>query len=223
MIHIRRFVENSVGKGSFFREVYILAKISAIDGGSKYSDKELLELYLGGNDSAFTVLVNRYIGLIRYITAKYRVSGLSADDLVQEGLLGFLLAARSFRSDGGTQFRNYAVLCINRRLTTLLRKSGTSRSKALNDYISIYDEAFDEVSGGIEPEDTYIGEESLSSLGTALSKLLSEKEQHVLRLYLAGESYAEIAQALGSDRKSVDNAMQRIRRKLKDYISSISL
>ena len=201
----------------------ILIKLSATNDGSALSDAELIELYLGGSSTAFTVLVNRYIGLIRYITSKYKVSGLDPDDLVQEGLLGFMSAAKDFRSDGGAQFRNYAVLCINRRLISLLKRSGNNRSKALNDYVSIYDKSFDTVSGGVEPEDEYIGKESLDILGTALTEILSQTEQNVLRLYLAGESYSEIAQALDINRKSVDNAMQRIRRKLRDYISSISL
>lgn len=196
---------------------------STSGSGAELSDAELVQLFVSGSDSAFTVLTNRYIGLIRSITLKYRVSGLGADDLTQEGLMGLLCAAKTFRSDGGASFMTYASVCINRRLISLLKRSGNDRSKALNDYISIEDEPYRMMSGGVDPEEMFIDKESLESLNAAVTELLSKKEQKVLSLYLAGESYAEISQALGMNKKAVDNAMQRIRRKLRDYISSISL
>lgn len=186
-------------------------------------DDALVRLYANGNDSAFTVLTDRYIGLIRSITSKYRVSGLESDDLTQEGLLGFLCAVKTFRPEGGASFRTYASLCINRRIISLLKRSATAKSKALSDYVSIDDEAYEAVSVGVDPQDEYIGKESLELIRSAITRLLSEKEQKVLGLYLAGESYADISEKLDMNRKSVDNAMQRIRRKLRDHISSISL
>ena len=191
-------------------------------GGSNLSDAELAKLYDKGSDGAFAVLMDRYIGLIRSITSKYRVSGLEPDDLTQEGLMGLMCAAKSYKSEGGASFRTYASLCIDRRIISLLKRSESGKGKALNGYVSIDDEQFEKMSGGVDPEDMYISNESVAALGQAVAKLLSEKEQRVLRLYLAGETYAEISDALGMNRKSVDNAMQRIRKKLRDHISSIS-
>ncbi len=187
------------------------------------SDAELVKLYSNGSDSAFTVLTDRYIGLIRSITSRYRVAGLEPEDLTQEGLMGLLCAVKSFKEDGGASFRTYASLCINRRLVSLLKRSESGRSKALNDYVSIDDEGCEAMSAGESPEDMYIGKESLSTLISAVTKLLSQKERQVFGLYLAGESYAEISRTLGMNAKAVDNAMQRIRRKLRDHILSISL
>lgn len=191
--------------------------------GADISDSELVEAFRGGDESAFTVLMNRYVKMIRYVTLKFKVSGLEKEDLFQEGLMGFLEAARDYRSDGGAQFRNYAMICINRRLIALLKKSGTNRAKALNDYVSIFDESFSSVSGGVQPEDECISEEGLENIRAFFSKELSDFERSVLRCYLAGKSYSEIADILSVGRKSVDNSMQRVRKKLRDYISSISL
>lgn len=191
--------------------------------GSDLPDAELVKLYSGGSDSAFAVLTDRYIGLIRSITSKYRVAGLEPDDLTQEGLMGLLCAAKSYDSSGPASFRTYASLCINRRVISLLKRSESGKSKALNNYVSIDDEGCEGFPSGENPEDMYIGKESLDQLAKAITELLSERERRVLSLYLAGESYAEIAASLCSTTKSVDNAMQRIRRKLRDHIRSISL
>ena len=191
--------------------------------GSDLPDAELVKLYSGGSDSAFAVLTDRYIGLIRSITSKYRVAGLEPDDLTQEGLMGLLCAAKSYDSSGPASFRTYASLCINRRVISLLKRSESGKSKALNNYVSIDDEGCEAMSAGESPEDMYIGKESLSTLRSAVTKLLSQKERQVFGLYLAGESYAEISRTLGMNAKAVDNAMQRIRRKLRDHILSISL
>ncbi len=200
-----------------------MLKLSTSGSGSSMSDAELVKLYSNGSDSAFTVLTDRYIGLIRSITSRYRVAGLEPEDLTQEGLMGLLCAVKSFKEDGGASFRTYASLCINRRLVSLLKRSESGRSKALNDYVSIDDEGCEAMSAGESPEDMYIGKESLSTLISAVTKLLSQKERQVFGLYLAGESYAEISRTLGMNAKAVDNAMQRIRRKLRDHILSISL
>lgn len=191
--------------------------------GCGLSDDDLVRLYSSGRESAFTALTDRYIGLIRSITSKYRVAGLEPDDLTQEGLMGLFCAVRSFDPEGGASFRTYLSLCINRRIISLLKRSEGNRSKALNDYIPIDDASLAQAYGSADPEDMYIGKENMRFLEEATMKLLSEKERKVLRLYLAGESYSEISQTLGVGRKSVDNAMQRIRKKLREHISNISL
>lgn len=189
---------------------------------SSMPDEEMIKLFLGGDDSAFSALIERYIGLIRAIAAKYRVPGLETDDLTQEGLLCFLEAAKNYRSEKGASFKTYAGICVDRGMATLLRQSAAYKRKALNNYVSIDAESFREVSGGVDPENMYIGKESLSDLHAVIPTLLSDMEQRVLKRYLSGESYDDIAAALGTNRKSVDNAMVRVRKKLRDHLSSIS-
>ncbi len=189
------------------------------------SDARLVELYNSGNSGAFTVLTDRYLKLIRSITSKYKISGLEFEDLTQEGLLGLLSAVKTYNAQKGATFKTYAGLCINRRIITLLERSGNNKSKALNDYISLYDKDIDDImpEEGVNPEENFIGKESLQSLKKTISECLSEKEKQVLELYLAGESYANIADKLKMSQKSVDNALQRIRRKLRKHISNITL
>ena len=189
------------------------------------SDIRLVESYNSGNSGAFTVLTDRYLKLIRSITLKYKISGLESEDLTQEGLLGLLSAVKTYNSEKGASFKTYAGICINRRIITLLERSGNNKSKALNDYVSLYDTEIEEsvLEKGVNPEENFIGKESLMSLKKSISECLSDKEKRVLDLYLAGESYDNIASGLEISQKAVDNALQRIRRKLKNHISNIAL
>lgn len=188
---------------------------------SDYSDIKLIEMFNSGSELAFTALTDRYLKLIRSITSKYSISGLEPEDLTQEGLLGLLCAAKSYRADGGASFKSYAGLCINRRIISLLNRSGTNKSKPLNDYISLYDDdvaqsMYDE---NVNPEQLVISNESLASISSDIKQCLSQTEQKVLSLYLAGKSYGQISGLLGTSTKSVDNALQRARQKLKKHIS----
>lgn len=196
-----------------------------ISSGGRPSDSELLKLWAEGGEAAenaFDVLTNRYIGLILSITMKYRVSGLEPQDLTQEGLLGLLSAVRTYKDGKGASFKTYAAACIDHRIVELLRKSGTNARRAMTDYVSIYEDSLSEVSGGVEPEQLVLSREGIAALKKAISEILSSLEQKVLRLYLEGDSYAEIAQKLDVSEKAVDNAIQRIRRKLRDYNPGIS-
>ncbi len=194
-------------------------------GACNYSDNRLVELYNSGNQGVFTVLTDRYSKLIRSVTSKYKISGLEADDLTQEGLLGLLSAVKTYNANQGASFKTYAGLCINRRIITLLRRSGNNKSKALNDYVSLYDASVEENMNvaAENPEDNFIGKENLNSLKKSISECLSKRENRVLDLYLAGESYSNIANELSISAKAVDNAIQRIRRKLRKNISNMPL
>ncbi len=187
------------------------------------TDAELAAAYAGGSEGAFAVLADRYINLIRLLASKFRVSGSEPDDLAQEGMMGLMYAAKSYKSDGGASFKTYAALCVSRRLISLLKRSEGGRSRAMSDYISFDDKTIALLSSGGDPEEMYIDKESLVLLTAAAEEILSEKEKQVLSLYMAGKSYSEIAAVMNINRKSVDNAMQRIRKKLKAHISGISL
>ena len=190
-------------------------------------DEVLAEMFRNGNHSAFAELANRYLWLIRSIASKYNISGLDTDDLTQEGLLGLLYAVRTYSRDKGAKLQTYVSLCINRRIILLLEHSVTNKSKSMNNYVSI------EHSGGefpiqsgsdnVNPEDMLISYENLDEIRQKINCSLSEKEKNVFDLYMAGESYQSIGHALSMSVKSVDNALQRIRRKLKKQFSDSSL
>ncbi|MBQ1546731.1 MAG: sigma-70 family RNA polymerase sigma factor [Clostridia bacterium] len=196
-----------------------------IKTGEPLSDSELVKLWAEGGKSAeeaFDMLTKRYIGLVLSITMKYRVSGHEPQDLTQEGLLGLLSAVQTYKEDRGASFKTYASACINHRIAELLRKSGTNARRAMTDYISIYEEGVTEVPGGVEPEQLVLSQEGLEALRKAILEILSDREQKVLKLYLGGSSYSQIAEKLNITDKSVDNAIQRIRKKLRDNNSGIS-
>lgn len=189
-------------------------------GTADRSDIKLIEMFRQGNEPAFTALTDKYLTLIRSITSKYNISGLDPEDLTQEGMVGLFCAANTFQADKGASFKNYAALCINRRIISLLSRSTGNKSKPLNDYISLYDDDLSQnmLDEGVNPESLVISRESLSNLRSNISDWLSASELRVLRLYLAGKSYEQISEELSVNTKSVDNALQRIRRKLKKHI-----
>lgn len=203
-----------------------MKEFSAGSAGAGLTDDELVKRFASGDensDSAFTALANRYIGLIRSITSKYRVSGLEPDDLTQEGLLGFLDAVKTYSAEKSASFRTYAGVCIDNRFKTLLKKSESLKRKALNTSVPLDENAIGEVAGSVDPENMYIGKESVSALRADMARIFTQLEQKVLNRYLAGESYKDIARELSIEVKSVDNAMRRVRKKLRDHISGISL
>lgn len=188
-----------------------------------FSDASLVDLFNSGYENAFTILSDRYFKLIRSIASRYNISGLEPEDLTQEGLLGLLSAVKSYSSERGASFKTYAGLCINRRIITLLKRSGGNKNKALNDYVSLYDESLEQsvTDEGVNPEEVFISHEGVNLLKKQISSCLSTKEKRVLSLYLAGESYNNISHVLDISPKAVDNALQRVRSKLKRHISDM--
>lgn len=150
-------------------------------------------------------------------------------DLIQEGMLGLLSAIREFRSDRGARFRTFAELCVRRRIISVVRAAAGGKHSPLNDYVSLDPSLFlahqDFTFFGTayhqqrNPEDVVIHEENLSTLEEAIRKGLTGLEAQVLACYLHGLSYAEIAEEVQRSTKSVDNAVQRIRRKIAQYLS----
>lgn len=186
----------------------------------RYSDWELIEMFRNGDKSAFSELTDRYLNFIRSITSKYNISGLEPDDLTQEGLVGLLCAVNTYKINGGASFKTYAGLCISRRIVSLLNRSTGNKNKPLNDYISLYD---DDVSGSMpydsaDPENLVISKENFLNLSKHISGCLSDTEKRVFKLYLSGESYEQISAELQMPVKSVDNALQRVRKKLRKHI-----
>ena len=175
-------------------------------------------------------LVLRYSRLVRVCARPFFLAGGDSEDLIQEGMLGLLSAIREFRSDRGARFRTFAELCVRRRIISVVRAAAGGKHSPLNDYVSLDPSLFlahqDFTFFGTayhqqrNPEDVVIHEENLSTLEEAIRKGLTGLEAQVLACYLHGLSYAEIAEEVQRSTKSVDNAVQRIRRKIAQYLSA---
>ena len=185
-------------------------------------DNKLLELAQNGDREAEEALAERYLRLVRACARPLFLAGGDSEDLIQEGTFGLLSAIRNFHPADSTSFRTYAEHCIRMRLFSAVKSASRLKHFPLNDGIPL--EQLSEDSGvdlsafpvGFlrNPEDLVLARESKEELDAAFSRCLSRFEIKVLDLYLKGLSYREIAQRLSKDAKSVDNAVQRIRRKL---------
>lgn len=180
---------------------------------SEFSDLSLAEKVRGGDNEAFGVLSNRYGGLIRSIAERYSAAGLDRNDFSQEGLLGLLWACKAFDSEKNASFKNFASICINRRFLSLVRKDMNKKAIPKEKLLSIEDlEISDE--NTLNPEILMLQKEQAEDFDKLLKSRLSPLEQKVLRLYLSGMTYSDISKRLSVSLKSVDNALQRIRKKL---------
>ena len=190
-----------------------MAEFVSDKGYSEFSDLSLAEKVRRGDNEAFGVLSNRYGGLIRSIAERYSAAGLDRNDFSQEGLLGLLWACKAFDSEKNASFKNFASICINRRFLSLVRKDMSKKAIPKEKLLSIEDlEISDE--NTLNPEILMLQKEQAEDFDKLLKSRLSPLEQKVLRLYLSGMTYSEISKKLSVSLKSVDNALQRIRKKL---------
>jgi len=189
-------------------------------------DRYLLALARQGNPDAFDRLVRRYASFARLKASSYFIVGGDSEDLHQEGLVGLYKAIRDFRPDRESSFRNFAELCITRQIITAVKTATRNKHTPLNGYVSFSstpagsadsDPTLDEMLPGPtahDPVNQVISSEELRSLVACLSTVLSELESRVLGLYLDGHAYTDIGEKLGCDAKTVDNALQRVKRKV---------
>ena len=178
---------------------------------------EELAVKAKSDGSAFEKISERYKKAVKSCARKYFLVGGEEDDLIQEGTIGLFKAITTY--DGVTSFKAYALLCIKSGIISAVRKSTSNKNKALNYYIPIYiDDDGDKTSyikGEIsDPEEEYVNSEVAKEFMASVKKALSSYEYEILRLYLYGYSYDEIAKSQGKEVKSVDNAVQRIRKKI---------
>jgi RNA polymerase sporulation-specific sigma factor len=196
-------------------------------------DQYLIALAKQGRAEAYDRIVRRYYGFVRLKASSYFLIGGDADDLIQEGLVGLFKAVRDYRTDRESSFRNFAELCITRQIITAVKTSTRNKHTPLNEYVSFSqtpaagggdgDPTLDELLPGPsvqDPVNQVISSEELHSLVTCLSSVLSELESSVLSLYLDGHSYEAVAARLGCDTKTVDNALQRVKRKVGAHLLS---
>ncbi len=192
----------------------------------KVEDGFLIALAKQGHPDAYDRIVRRYYGFVRLKASSYFLAGGDADDLIQEGLVGLYKAVRDYRTDRESSFRNFAELCITRQIITAVKTATRNKHSPLNHYVSFSapaggsdDDAptLDELIAGPavqDPASHAVSSEELRSLVACLSTTLSELESGVLSLYLDGYSYEQIGERLECDTKTVDNALQRVKRKV---------
>lgn len=189
---------------------------------AEYSDAELQSLAVTGDRSAEDALAGRYMQLVRACARPLFLAGGDSEDLIQEGTFGLVSAIRQFNPDSGTSFHTFAEHCIKMRLLSAVKSASRLKHFPLNDGVSL-EQLSEDPSTQLSvfpemfrrsPEDLVLARESKEELYSALSDCLSKFEMKVLDFYLEGLSYSDISVRLGKDAKSVDNAVQRIRRKL---------
>jgi len=183
-----------------------------------------------GDAEAEYSLIQKYSNLVKACARPYFLAGGDSEDLIQEGMMGLLAAIREYNPEGGASFRTYSELCIRRRLYSAIRSANGRRNVSLDDCLSLDSQLFDENQAHAAyalhdafrrgPEDLLIDKEGTDEFYKRFIKYLSRFEANILSLYLSGLSYREMARKAGKQEKSVDNAVQRIRRKLVQYIQS---
>jgi RNA polymerase sigma-H factor len=196
------------------------------------AERELEDLQLvirarNGDPHSMDTLIRRYTGFVRLKASSYFLAGGDSEDLIQEGLIGLYKAVRDFRSDKETSFRSFAELCITRQIITAIKTATRFKHAPLNTYVSFSQTPAGQESEGDctlgdalpgplvdEPSICVISTEELQSLVFCLGTGLSKLEADALRLYLEGCSYEEMAQELEVDTKTIDNALQRVKRKI---------
>jgi RNA polymerase sporulation-specific sigma factor len=187
-------------------------------------DAELWELASAGDPKAEEELISEYSRLVKICARPYFLAGGDSEDLIQEGMLGLLSAVRHYDPAKDVKFKTYAEFCIRRRLYSAIKSASRFKHIPLNDYVSL-ESQFDENSTlGVfflrDPEEFVIARERADEITDSLYDSLSRFESRVLGLYLEGLSYEEIAATVNKPPKSVDNAVQRIRRKLGQYLKT---
>ncbi|MBA3438034.1 MAG: RNA polymerase sporulation sigma factor SigH [Actinomycetota bacterium] len=200
---------------------------------AELEDNYLIALAKQGRPDAYDRILKRYHGFVRLKASSYFLIGGDSDDLIQEGMVGLYKAIRDFRTDRESSFRNFAELCITRQIITAVKTSTRNKHTPLNEYISFSatpaasggdgDPTLDELLPGPtahDPANQAISTEELHSLVECLSSVLSDLESAVLSLYLDGYSYETVAERLECDTKTVDNALQRVKRKVGAHLDS---
>jgi RNA polymerase sigma-H factor len=200
------------------------------EAASSGTDEELVERARGGSDGAIEELLRRYRHYARAKARTYFLAGADREDIVQEGMIGLYKAIRDFQADRNTAFRAFAELCITRQIITAIKTATRQKHVPLNSYVSLNkgtsseneeERALADLLVGptaTDPAELVISAEEIANIRESMGRLLSSLETEVLQLYMDGKSYHEIAEMLGRHVKSIDNALQRIKRKLEAHL-----
>ena len=195
---------------------------------SQLKDEDLIKMIKHGDKSALEHLINRYKNLVNIKVSKYYMIGAEREDIVQEGLIGLFKAIKNYQPDKQSSFKNFANMCIERQLITAIKTSNRQKHMPLNSYLSLNMNAYDNNEENQnnadlieilntnlveDPLDTITQREYYKIIERTIDKTLSGFEKQVLNCYMQGESYVQIAEKLNTPVKSIDNAIQRIRKK----------
>ena len=196
---------------------------------SQLPDEEVVLLSHQGDPEAEEYLLNKYKNFVRSKARSYFLIGADHEDIVQEGMIGLYKAIRDYKPEKLSSFRAFAELCITRQIITAIKTATRQKHIPLNSYVSLNKPLYDEESDrtlldviiegrASDPEEMMIHRENLGNIHSKINEVLSGLEQEVLNAYLDGKSYQEIAESLGRHVKSIDNALQRVKRKLEKYL-----
>lgn len=196
------------------------------------SDEELILMYRDGEEEAAGFIMNKYKNLVRKKAGSMYILGGDREDLIQEGMIGLFKAVRDYDLGRDVNFYTFADLCVSRQMYTAVQASNRKKHLPLNTYISIYSQSKEDTEGKEEtvlanilpsekdknPEEMLIEQENLERIEASILKELSELEKQVFELHLTGMNYMEIAKVLGRDEKSTDNALQRMKTKVRKLL-----
>lgn len=193
------------------------------------ADEDIVEEARTGDTQAMEYLIRKYKNFVKVKAKAYFLVGADKEDIIQEGMIGLFKATRDYKRDKLTSFKAFAELCITRQIITAIKTATRQKHIPLNSYVSLNKPIFDEKSDRTlldvvseakisDPEELVINSEELCSMENKISQLLSDLEWKVLIAYLEGKSYQEIAKELSRHVKSIDNALQRVKRKLEKYL-----
>lgn len=185
---------------------------------TKKTDEELVKLAQGKDKQAEEELLMRYNGLVRRLARQYFLSGGETEDLIQEGMMGLFGAIRDYKVlQDGRSFKNFAYLCVTRRIIDAVKTSKRKKNEPLNYYVST-DETYE--FEGVGPEDIVILDDERRELRQRMAKVLSDFEFKIISMYMEGMSCSMICEATGKSSKSVDNALQRSKKKLQAVLKN---
>lgn len=203
----------------------------------KYTDEELIIRLREGDNGIMDFIMEKYKNMVRNKAKVMFILGADNEDLIQEGMIGLFKAIRDYDTGRDASFHTFADLCVSRQMYTAVRASGREKHIPLNTYVSLYAGTVDgeedgspvslmdalQTDSGKSPEELLVDKESLEALENAIEESLSTFEKAVLDLYITGMRNAQISRVLGKDEKSTDNALQRVRTKMKKIVSQESV
>lgn len=206
-------------------------EVKLVNNYATLEDEVLVELARNGDSESSNFLINKYRNFVRAKARTYFLIGADKEDIVQEGMIGLYKAIRDFREGKQASFKAFAELCITRQLITAIKTATRQKHIPLNSYVSldkpIYDEEscctlMDVIPGAnmTNPEALVINKEKTDDIARKLTEMLSGLERRVLALYMEGQSYLEISEELNMQVKSIDNALQRVKRKMERYLKT---
>lgn len=205
-----------------------------LDKYCKFTDEEIISLIHKGDLYAQEYIINKYKNLVKIKARTYFIMGADKEDIIQEGMIGLYKAIRDYKPDKMASFYSFADLCVNRQIITAIKAANRQKHMPLNSYLSLNRSVYEENTNYTyiellsndklsNPEELIIGQEDKIYIERNILAVLSELECRVLSLYLRGKSYTEIAAIIKKDEKSIDNALQRVKRKVEKIVKEKNL